>query len=348
MNGQNINELFENYLNGKLNDQELHEFQVKLKDPIFRESFEEFKELHEKLNFYSRRKRLKDRMNEYHSELEKKDRRENVIRLNTYKFIAVAATTGVLFFLTTSFIIDYYFSSKKEVSSKYQELSREVKRIEAEQNALKKNLEPEDAEKEITLLSGTGFLISSNGYILTTYHLVKNSHSVLIQNAHVGVLKAEKIFASYEYDLALLKIEGDSIKKLGKIPFTFRNSKAEPGEIVFSLGYPREEMVYGEGSVSSNTGYLGDTLSYQISVPVNPGNSGGPLLDESGNLTGIIRGKNRAEEGTGFAVKTATINKFLKASGEKISLPKNNSLDKLKRKDQVKKLKPFVFQVKVY
>ena len=351
MNGHPIHELFERYLKGELYGSELQQVEDRLlQDASFREAFASFKEFQEKLEFYGRRKRVKSKLNEYHQELERKNKSANVIKLNTYKFIAVAATSGALFLLTASFVIGYYFSSKKVESSRYKELSREVKRIEAAHNALKRDLTPEERseKEELTLLSGTGFLISSDGYVLTTYHLVKNSHSVLLQNSEFGTLKAEKIYANPDHDLALLKIESDSLKKLGKIPFTFRKTKAEPGELVFSLGYPREDMVYGEGSVSSNTGYLGDTLSYQISVPVNPGNSGGPLLDENGNITGIIRGKNTAEEGTGFAVKTEIINKFLEDSKEKINLPKYTSLNRLKRKDQVKKIKPFVFQVKVY
>lgn len=349
MNGQNNNELFEKFLNGELKGNELDAFLEKLQsDSSFKEAFEEFKLLHSKLSFYGRRKNLKAKLDEFHQVFEKRKGTSKVVQLSTYKFLAVAATIGALVLLTASFVTGYYFSSNKTEASRYQELSREVKRIEAAHNALKKNLAPGEESREVTLVSGTGFLISSGGYVLTTYHLVKNSNSVLLQNPEVGILKAEKIFASPEHDLALLKISADSIKKLGKVPFTFRTGKAEPGELVYSLGYPREDMVYGEGSVSSNTGYLGDTLSYQISVPVNPGNSGGPLLDEYGYLTGIIRGKNIAEEGTGFAVKTGIINRFLEESGEKINLPRNNTLNGLKRKDQVKKLRPFVFQVKVY
>jgi len=124
---------------------------------------------------------------------------------------------------------------------------------------------------------------------------------------------------------------------------------------VFTLGYPREEMVYGEGSVSSLSGYSNDTSMYQISIPVNPGNSGGPLLDEQGNVIGVIRGKITSAEATGFAVKANQIIQSIENNGaESVKqdlLPlanKKSGLKGLKRSDQIKRINPYVFNVLVY
>jgi serine protease Do len=107
-------------------------------------------------------------------------------------------------------------------------------------------------------------------------------------------------------------------------------------------------MVFGEGSVSSYTGFEGDTSAYQISIPVNPGNSGGPLFDNMGNLIGIISGRNASAEGASFAVKSKWLaDDILEHTEEKISFPGKKNLKGLDRANQVRKMKDFVFMVKV-
>src|SRR5204862_1098908 len=106
-----------------------------------------------------------------------------------------------------------------------------------------------------------------------------------------------------------------SVPKLALLPLTknwpvtfrLKEKPADIGDKVFTLVYPRRDMVYGEGSVSPLSGYSNDTVMYQLSIPVNPGNSGGPLLDENGNIIGVIRGKIAGAEATGFAIKSGEI-----------------------------------------
>jgi S1-C subfamily serine protease len=73
------------------------------------------------------------------------------------------------------------------------------------------------------------------------------------------------------------------------------------GSNVFALGYPMalslmgEEVKFTDGKISSKTGFQGDITTYQISVPIQPGNSGGPLFDYDGNIVGITNaGINKA------------------------------------------------------
>jgi S1-C subfamily serine protease len=95
---------------------------------------------------------------------------------------------------------------------------------------------------------------------------------------------------------------------------------------------------------------------YQISIPVNPGNSGGPLLDEQGNVIGLVRGKITSAEATGFAIKSRQIintinafNKGLKDQEQAFNLNlKKNSLKNVKRNEQIKRINPYVFNVMVY
>jgi S1-C subfamily serine protease len=113
-------------------------------------------------------------------------------------------------------------------------------------------------------------------------------------------------------------------------------------------------MVYGEGSLSSLSGYFNDTAMYQISIPVNPGNSGGPLLNDQGNVIGVIRGKITGAEATGFAVKSNEIFKTISAlpvdstRNDLMNKPKKQTLKGLKRTEQIKRINPYVFNILVY
>lgn len=166
---------------------------------------------------------------------------------------------------------------------------------------------------------------------------------------------AKVIFTDQSIDLAVLKLDNTLISKNWQVPYRLKSKPAEIGEKVFTLGYPRTDVVYGEGALSSMSGYSGDTSMYQISIPVNPGNSGGPLLDEQGNVIGVIKGKFTGVEATGFAIKANQILQSLNQNATDSlkhdlfsSVSKKQGLRNLKRADQVKRINPYVFNVLVY
>jgi S1-C subfamily serine protease len=184
--------------------------------------------------------------------------------------------------------------------------------------------------------------------------MVIGADSVFIQNNSTDRTLAKVILSDQKLDFAILKIDDYEVTKNWQIPFAFNSKVSDIGEKVYTLGYPRKDMVYGEGSLSSLSGFFNDTTMYQISIPVNPGNSGGPLLDEQGNVIGVVRGKNTNAEATGFAIKTneiiKVINRFASDSTIKsITFPsKKSSLKNLKRTEQIKRINPYVFNVLVY
>lgn len=144
-----------------------------------------------------------------------------------------------------------------------------------------------EADKEQIKGSGTGFLITNNGYIVTCYHVIKGAGAVkvLIDDKEY---EAHLVREDKHNDLALLKISG----KFPALSFSSSRS-AKMGQDVFTIGYPNPALQgvgkkLTDGSVSSLTGYQDDIRLYQISVPVQPGNSGGALLDKNGNVVGII------------------------------------------------------------
>ncbi len=167
--------------------------------------------------------------------------------------------------------------------------------------------------------TGTGFAINTDGDILTNHHVVASCKSVLA-NGTPGQVVVEDQFN----DLAVIRVQ------INSAPASFRKSGSiEVGDAIFAVGYPYQGLLTSSlqvtaGEVSGGSGIAGDTRYIQISAPVNPGNSGGPLLDSSGNVVGVVTARlNDAAIGqaTGslpqnvnFALKSSTILSFLEAN----------------------------------
>ena len=119
------------------------------------------------------------------------------------------------------------------------------------------------------------------------------------------------VYTEPQSDIAILAITDSTFKTLGNIPYSFKKNETDIGENVFTIGYPRDSMVLGPGFLTASTGYLNDTTAYQVSIPLNQGNSGGPLLDNRGDIIGIIDAKQTRMEGAGFAVKSSYLIKAI-------------------------------------
>jgi len=340
---------FEKYLKGEMNSSEKVEFEKLIQeDKEIQEKFISHQAFIQKLHGLGYRKKLKSLLQETQRQMDLEKQKRRFWDVEP-RYLAIAASLVGIILLSGSFYFGYLYSGNRSEYT-YQETKRNLRKIEAKQDAILRNLHSKSKELQEAELSGTGFLISNKGYLLTNYHLIKDADSVWVYNESQAPVKAEVISKNHQYDLALLKIELNKKLSTLSIPYSFRKKSADPGEQVFTIGFPREDMVYGEGSISSRSGFEGDSLAYQISIPVNPGNSGGPLIDDAGHITGIISGKQTMAEGTGFAVKSSYIQEFIKSSLDKegIKISNTNTLVWLNRKEKVKKLKPFVFEVKVY
>jgi len=192
--------------------------------------------------------------------------------------------------------------------------------------------------------SGTGFAISSNGYIVTNYHVIENAKSIEVKGINGNFtrkLSAKVVVSDERNDLAIIKIEDSRFTTLGSIPYTFRKGVADVGENVFVLGYPMtstmgEEVKLTNGIVSSKTGYKGDISLYQISAPVQPGNSGGPLFDKNGNLLGVINAKHSYAENAGYAIKVNYLVSLMDLLPITINQPTSNTLNGKSLTEQVK------------
>ena len=210
-----------------------------------------------------------------------------------------------------------------------------------------------DSKKEIQEWSGTGFALQ-NGYIVTNYHVIKNAKTISVQGVSSNFQEKYNVtvIATDKYnDLALLQISDNRFNGFGAIPYNVKTSVSEVGEEVFVLGYPLtstmgDEIKLTTGIISSKTGFQGDVSLYQISAPIQPGNSGGPLFDKNGNLIGIVNAKHEGAENVGYAIKTSYLKNLIESSISTSILPNNNRISRLPLTEKVKSLKNFVYFIK--
>lgn len=342
------------YIKGTLSPEESLLLDEKIRqDENFRLKVEEHRRLITALKQYDDRESIKKSLNIFQQELDENDRFDNASQSFIKKYFptfAVAASVALISIVGTLIAIG---SLEKKQTAEYKELRRNVEQIKKSQKNILADIR-EAREKDKTPednYEGTGFLIASNGYIATSYHVIRDADSVYIENKKFGRFKATVVRSDVKNDVALLKITNPSFK--AKIPFVITLKEASIGEDVFTLGFPREDIVFGEGSISSSTGYKGAAETYQITVPVNPGNSGGPLISRQGELVGMISGVQTETSGAAFAVKSSIVLDVIKHAQEDstallLQLSRQNQLKNLSKVDQVKKLMDVVFVVKVY
>ncbi|MCA0396025.1 MAG: trypsin-like peptidase domain-containing protein [Bacteroidetes bacterium] len=197
---------------------------------------------------------------------------------------------------------------------------------------------------------GTGFLIDGRGYLVTSAHVVAKADSVYISNAKGEFYKTKLLHLNNETDIAILKIVDDRFTALSSLPYSLRTKKAELGEPIFTLGFPRTEIVYNEGYLSAKTGFNGDTTAYQVSIAANPGNSGGPIFNHNGEIIGVLSGKQTTAEGAVFTSLSKNILRAIDSlktdsSNLSIHLPLHSSLRGVERVQQIKQIESCVFNV---
>ena len=174
----------------------------------------------------------------------------------------------------------------------------------------------------ITIASGTGFFVTDDGYLISNNHVVKDAVKVSLLT-RAGSIDAKVVQVDADNDLALLKAEGKFS------PLSIAESDAvKLGSMVATIGFPNPTLQgfspkLTKGEISSLNGVQDDPREFQISVQVQPGNSGGALVDERGNVIGIISAKLSARaaldatgalpENVNYAVKSSLLLSFLKS-----------------------------------
>jgi S1-C subfamily serine protease len=199
--------------------------------------------------------------------------------------------------------------------------------------------------------SGTGFAISSDGYIVTNYHVINGASSIKIKGVNGDfskTFKAKVLIEDKNNDLSIIKIDDQSFTSLGTIPYVIANRASDVGSSVFVLGYPLratmgDEVKLTNGIISSKSGFQGDVTSYQTTAPVQPGNSGGPLFDDKGNIIGIINAKHLVAENAAYAIKVSYLMNLIDLMPSPLKLQTISTVSGKPLTEQVKILKKFTY-----
>lgn len=361
-NDLELDAIIEDYLLGKLNPQEAEAFeQLRRNDAAVDHKVVSHKVFLHTMEEYAQQVLLKEQLENIHAEIdvetlasELRPHPSRVVQLwrRHRSAIAIAAS-----FIVLSFVSIYSIQHNSQQADKFVQLSKNVTNaVKTQNNLIRKissNNQPANKQSNPGNFGGTGFAVSTNGYIATNLHVINDADSVFIQNSAGESFKVKVILKDPEYDIAILKIDDKNFKHLAALPYTIKRNSTGVGENVYTWGYPKDDAVLGEGYVSSKSGFIGDTTQYQVAIPLNPGNSGGPLLDNNGNLVGIISGKETSAEGASFAIKSKYILEAMRAipqdsMGKKLSVNKKSVLSGMKRAKQIEKLQDYVFMIKVY
>jgi TPR repeat protein len=205
--------------------------------------------------------------------------------------------------------------------------------------------------------TGTGFFITDDGYLISNYHVVKDATKVRLLTG-AGLIDAKVVQVDAANDLALLKADG----KFSPLPIS-SSRLAQLGGTVATVGFPDIGLQgfapkLAKGEIASLSGAGDDPRYFQISVPVQPGNSGGALVDERGNVVGIVSAKLDAgaalaasgalPENVNYAVKSSLLLSFLESVPEvDAKLKQPNTADE-KFEDVVKSAQDAAVLVLVY
>ena len=185
----------------------------------------------------------------------------------------------------------------------------------------KKNINPNEI---INAASGSGFVVSSSGHIVTNNHVINGCNDVKVHQKG-KIFKATIVDADYMNDLAIIKADISP-----SIVFSISGQDAELLQDIYVAGYPfgakiSSSIKVTKGIVSSLSGIGNNYSNMQIDAALQPGNSGGPILDERGNVVGVAVAKldlslmleefGTIPEDTNFGIKSSTLLTFLRANG---------------------------------
>ncbi len=205
--------------------------------------------------------------------------------------------------------------------------------------------------------SGSGFFITEDGYLITNEHVAGNGAQVRLVTS-AGLIPAKVIKVDAANDLALLKAEG----KFAVLPVAPSRSM-KLGSTVATVGFPNIGLQgfapkFARGEIGSMSGLKDDARHFQISVPVQPGNSGGALVDEHGNVVGVVSAKLSAKaalatsgalpENVNYAVKSSYLLSFLESVPEVAAKLKEPNAKDMKFDEVVDQAKEAAVLVLVY
>ena len=211
------------------------------------------------------------------------------------------------------------------------------------------------SESAVLSATGSGIFVAPK-IVVTNQHVISNASKIEIvvkDGQHVSTFSAKVLISDKVNDLALLSIENEKFNGIGDIPYAISPTTRDVGTSIFTMGYPMakymgEEVKITDGIINSKTGFDGNIVTYQISAPIQPGSSGGPLFDKNGYLIGITNAGISAAQNVGYAIKSLYLRNLIESSPVSIAVPSNNQIKDLDLTQQIKQLSKFVVYIKVY
>lgn len=195
---------------------------------------------------------------------------------------------------------------------KQREIEAQQREAEARQRAYERQIADQERarveeERRNAISTGSGFFIDLNGHLITTSSVLKDRPYLAVRTVGGTFYRATMIAQDKQSNLALLKIDSSSPSLR-----IIHSGQAEKGQHVFAVGYPRiaihgNESSVTDGIINSFSDIYNDPSWFQVSVPLQEGNSGGPLVDDNGDVLGVVFPVSRFN----YALKSNVLIDFL-------------------------------------
>jgi S1-C subfamily serine protease len=218
------------------------------------------------------------------------------------------------------------------------------------------NLSPSNQNKWAG--NGSGIIISKFGHIVTNYHVIDGANDIEVEfivDGDVKKFNAEIVQSDKVNDLAIIEIVDMNFDGLDNLPYNFKTRSSDVGTKVYAYGYPMalslmgKEIKITDGIISSKSGFDGNITTYQITAPIQAGNSGGPLFDDKGNFIGINSSglSKDVADNVGYTIKSSYVLNLIDVLPKSIDLPSSTKLQSLPLTEQIKEISKYVVLVKV-
>jgi S1-C subfamily serine protease len=179
------------------------------------------------------------------------------------------------------------------------------------------------SQSSAALSTGTGFFVSGNGLMVTNFHVVENASRIAVYDHQSSTLVPARLISyDSQNDLAVIHLQAVT----RPIPLA-QSFNLKRGDEIMTLGYPSPELQGSEqkatfGRVNAETGVRDDIRLVQMDIPVQPGNSGGPLVSINGEVVGVVTSRLSGDyQNVNYAVKIDYLWPLLVRSGVNLNIP---------------------------
>jgi S1-C subfamily serine protease len=372
-------ETVERYIRGEMKpDERVYFEQLRKTNPEVDQLVVEHTLFIHQMNEVGEIRKFKSTLNEVHTDLAEKaainsDKLKGKAKIfylwKRYKRVAtIAATIAGITTITISLLVwsvspkteDAVTKLNRKIETQDRKLATQVEHttiLTQAVDSLTEIVKGIDGKDEVPVINytsgGTGFLIDNKGYLVTNTHVIEKARNIAVERPDGKEFKAEVVYTDKARDLAILKITDKKFKSPGTIPYSISKSPVALAAPIFTLGYPGNKIVYGEGYLSSETGYNGDSISCQVTITANKGNSGSPILNKNGEVIGVVNGRQSNASTFVFATHASYIYSAIEELKKKdtvfnrIKISSISAIRNIDREQQVAKIKDYVFIVKV-